>query len=81
MTSFDLKEPGSFNTSPSRFPKILVEYQPFRPRERALKPGARMVFMRVCPVLKSLPAMATLRSRASSRRAGVSTARFGAPLM
>ena len=32
-----------------------VKYQPSRPSWRALKPGARIVFINVWPVLKSLP--------------------------
>ena len=48
---------------------------------RALKPGARMVFISVWPVLKSLPVIGTpFFLRASSSSAGVSTVRFGAPL-
>jgi hypothetical protein len=47
---------------------------------RALKPGARMVFISVWPVLKSLPAIGTPWLRASSISAGVSTDRLGAPL-
>ena len=34
---------------------MLVEYQPSTPSRRALKPGARIVFISVWPVLKSLP--------------------------
>ena len=59
---------------------MLVENQPLMPSMRALKPGAISVFMNVWPVLKSLPQMGTLRSRASSSSAGVSVVRFGAPL-
>ena len=40
---------------------MLVEYQPRRPSMRALKPGASSVFIRVWPVLKSLPAIGTPR--------------------
>ncbi len=39
-----------------------------------------IVFMRVCPVLKSLPAIGTPFARAISLNAGMSTDRFGAPL-
>ena len=46
---------------------------------RALKPGARIVFISVWPVLKSLPAIGRPCLRASSMSAGVSTDRFGAP--
>ena len=42
--------------------------------------GASTVFISVCPVLKSLPLIGTLRSVASWRSTGVSTARLGAPL-
>ena len=79
-TSLVLKFSGSSRTSPSRFPKMLVEYQPRRPSIRALKPGARRVFMRVWPVLKSLPAMGTPWRAANSIMHGRSTLRFGAPL-
>ncbi len=47
---------------------------------RAFNPGAIRVFMKVWPVLKSLPQMGRLRSRASSSSAGVSVVRLGAPL-
>ena len=43
--------------APSRFPRMLIENQPVRPSMRALRPGAIIVFIRVCPVLKSLPEM------------------------
>ena len=46
---------------------------------RAFSPGAMMVFIIVCPVLKSLPATGTPRSAARSRSAGTSTVRLGAP--
>ena len=48
---------------------------------RALIPGATTVFIHVCPVLKSLPLIGTPRCSASATSAGVSTARFGAPLL
>ena len=47
---------------------------------RAFNPGAMIVFMRVWPVLKSLPAIGTPLDRAISMSAGMSTERFGAPL-
>jgi hypothetical protein len=47
---------------------------------RALKPGARIVFISVWPVLKSLPVIGTLLAAASSSMHGMSMARFGAPL-
>ncbi len=79
-SSFVLKDSGSSSTSPSRFPRMFVLNQPLSPSMRALRPGARMVFISVCPVLKSLPAIGTPRSRASCRSAGMSTVRLGAPL-
>ena len=63
-TSFDLKESGSSSTSPSRLPRMLVEYQPSTPNSRALSPGAMTVFIHVWPVLKSLPEIGMRRSRA-----------------
>src|SRR4051794_41774167 len=72
-TSFDLKLSGSSSTSPSRLPRMLVENHPDRPSMRALRPGATTVFIHVCPVLKSLPAMGTLCSLASARAAGEKT--------
>jgi hypothetical protein len=39
-----------------------------------------MVFIKVCPVLKSLPQIGTPLSSASFVSAGISTDRFGAPL-
>ncbi len=79
-TSFDLKFSGSSSTSPSRLPRMLVEYQPRRPSIRALRPGARMVFIRVWPVLKSLPPMGTPSRSARAIMHGRSQLRLGAPL-
>ena len=59
---------------------MLVENHPATPNMRDFRPGATSVFMNVWPVLKSLPAMGTLRSRAISISAGVSVVRCGAPL-
>ena len=56
------------------------ENQPRMPSARACKPGARMVFISVCPVLKSLPPMGVPVFSASSTIAGMSHVRFGAPL-
>ncbi len=47
---------------------------------RALKAGARTVFIKVWPVLKSLPQMGAAFFFESSIIAGTSTVRFGAPL-
>ena len=80
LTSLERKESGSSNTSPSRFPKILLENQPSKPSILAFSPGAIMVFIKVWPVLKSFPAIATLCLKASSTIAGVSTVRLGEPL-
>src|SRR5260370_21946519 len=79
-SSLVLNDPGSSSTSPSRFPRILVEYQPSSPSMRALNAGASTVFIMVWPVLKSLPQIATLCSIARCWMAGMSTVRFGAPL-
>src|SRR3954466_9578157 len=79
-SSFVLNDAGSSSTSPSRLPRMFVEYQPSRPSMRALKPGARMVFMSVWPVLKSLPPMGTPFFLASSHAHATSTDRLGAPL-
>ena len=70
LSSLVLKDSGSSRTSPSRLPRMLVENQPLSPSSRAFKPGARMVFISVWPVLKSLPQMGTPFSRASSRWPG-----------
>src|SRR2546430_7291424 len=64
-SSLVLNEPGSSSTSPSRFPRMLVENQPASPSIRAFSPGARMVLMSVCPVLKSFPQMGALFLRES----------------
>ena len=48
---------------------------------RAFNPGARMVFIRVCPVLKSLPVMAAWHRSDNSPMAGISMVRLGAPFM
>src|ERR1700683_3758065 len=79
-SSLVLKEPGSSSTSPSRLPKILVEYHPLKPSSRALNAGASTVFIKVCPVLKSLPQIATLCSSANCCMAGTYKHRYGAPL-
>src|SRR3712207_8805068 len=80
LTSLLLRLPASSRTSPSRFPRMLVEYQPSKPSIRAFNPGAMIDFIHVWPVLKSLPAMGTPLSSASLVRAGMSTASDGAPL-
>ena len=54
--------------------------QPRRASILALSMGAMVVFMRVCPVLKSLPMMGVPVFSASSIMAGTSTERLGAPL-
>jgi len=59
---------------------MLVENQPLTPIKRALRAGARMVFMNVWPVLKSLPQMGAEFFLDSSIMAGMSTVRLGAPL-
>ena len=79
-SSLVLKLSGSSSTSPSRLPRMFVEYQPDKPSMRALSIGASTVLISVCPVLKSLPEIARLRSVAKSRSTGVSTVRLGAPL-
>src|SRR5216684_6773568 len=58
---------------------MLVENHPFIPSRRALNPGARMVFIKVCPVLKSLPQIGTPCCRARPVSAGTSTVKLGAP--
>src|SRR5271170_3779039 len=79
-SSLVLKDSGSSRTSPSRLPRMLVEYHPETPSMRVLKAGARTVLMKVCPVLKSLPQMGAFILRESSLSAGMSTVRLGAPL-
>ena len=54
--------------------------QPSSPSMRAFRPGAMIVLISVCPVLKSFPAIGTPRSSASFTSAGKSTDRLGAPL-
>ena len=76
-----LNRTGSSSTSPSRLPRMLVEYHPLRPSRRALNAGARTVFIRVCPVLKSLPQTGASFLRESSSITGRSTVRSGAPLV
>ena len=76
-SSLVLKFSGASSTSPSRLPRMFVEYQPARPSWRALSIGASTVLISVWPVLKSLPLMGMLRSVANWRSAGVSTVRFG----
>ena len=78
-SSFVLKLSGSSSTSPSRLPRMFVEYQPATPIIRALNIGASTVLISVWPVLKSFPQIGTFRSIASFRSAGMSAVRFGAP--
>jgi hypothetical protein len=59
---------------------MLVEYQPLTPSRRALRPGAMIVLISVCPVFMSLPASGDLFFAASSSIAGMSAVRFGAAL-
>ena len=80
-SSFVLKFSGSSRTSPSRFPNMFVENQPFNPSILAFSIGPITVFTKVWPVLKSFPHIGTLWSRASFSRAVTSTVRLGAPFM
>ncbi len=57
-----------------------MENQPEIPSIRARSAGATTVFIIVCPVLKSFPAMGTAWIRANFFAAGKSTVRLGAPL-
>ena len=57
---------------------MLVEYQPRTPIMRALRPGAMIVLISVCPVFMSLPASGEPVCAASSSIAGMSAVRFGA---
>ncbi len=79
-SSLVLKDSGSSSTSPSRLPRMFVLNHPERPSMRVLKPGARIVFMSVWPVLKSLPPIGTPLSSASASSAPMSADRLGAPL-
>ena len=80
LSSFVLNASGSSNTSPSLLPRMFVENQPLIPNCLAFNPGAKIVFMRVWPVLKSLPATGVFVFVASSVNAGMSIVKFGAPL-
>src|SRR3989440_400757 len=74
-SSLVLNDSGSSSTSPSRLPRMLVEYHPERPSMRALKAGASTVFIMVWPVLKSLPPIGRPRWSARPTSAGTSTVR------
>src|SRR5438128_11581347 len=54
-SSLVLNDSGSSNTSPSRLPRMFVEYQPARPSIRALKAGASTVFIIGWPDIEVLP--------------------------
>src|SRR5467141_3808077 len=60
--SFDaslvLNDSGSSSTSPSRLPRMLVEYQPERPSMRALNAGASTLFKTGQTMMKSVLAPA-----------------------
>src|SRR5215467_140222 len=79
LTSLERNDPGSSSTSPSRFPRIFVENQPFSPNRRDFNPGAISVFINVWPLLKSLPPTGTFIFLASSKSAGISVVMWGAP--
>src|SRR5256885_12431375 len=66
-SSLVLNDSGSSSTSPSRLPRMFVEYHPERPNIRALNAGASTLFIIVWPVLKSLPPIGTRRSSAICR--------------
>jgi hypothetical protein len=53
---------------------------PWTPSSLAFSPGAMMVLMRVCPVLRSLPARGVFVLAARATRAGISAVKFGAAL-
>src|ERR1035437_2354562 len=69
-SSLVLKDCGSSSTSPSRLPRMLVENHPETPSRRAFRAGASTVFIRVWPVLKSLPQMGAALRLESSTMAG-----------
>jgi hypothetical protein len=58
---------------------MFVLNHPESPSMRVLKPGARIVFRSVWPVLKSFPQIGTPFALASASSAGTSAERFGAP--
>ena len=71
---------GASSTSPSRLPRMFVENHPERPRQRVRSMGESTVFMSVCPVLKSLPAIGTFCCFAKSHISGMSIHKLGAPI-
>src|SRR5207244_4380941 len=79
-SSLVLNDSGSSRTSPSRLPRMFVEYQPASPSMRALNAGASTVFIIVWPVLKSLPPIGSLRSSARCWSGGTSSGRVGDPV-
>ena len=80
VSSLDASELGSSSASPSRLPRILVEYQPSTWSARPRNAGASTVLTRVWPVLPSLPAIGTPLRRASSFSAGISAETLGVKL-
>ena len=81
LTSFVWKLAGSSSTSPSRLPKMFVENHPDNPKQRVPMIGAKPDLTKVCPVLKSFPAIGIFVFSANSHMAGMSTVVFGAPMM
>ena len=79
LTSLARKFSGASSTSPSLLPRMFVENHPSMPSILALRPGATMVLIKVCPVLKSLPQIGTPSRAANSVIAGKSTVMLGAP--
>ena len=70
LSSFVLNDSGSSSTSPSRLPRMLVEYQPFDAEQPRLEAGRDERLHQVWPVLRSLPAIgaAGLRRQLQQRR-------------
>src|SRR5690349_17913566 len=74
------RDAGSSRISPSRLPRMFVEYQPSTVSARERNAGASTVFIIVWPVLPSLPATGTPRRAASSSRPGTSADALGVKL-
>ena len=77
VLTFEAKDSAFESASPSRLPKMLVENQPSTLSARVLNAGARTLFIIVCPVLPSFPAIGTPHLSANSISAGMSAATDG----
>ena len=79
-TSLVWKLAGSSSTRPSRLPRMLVENQPFKPKQRRADDGGETALHERLSGFEVLAAMGIFVFSASSHMAGMSTVVLGAPI-